>query len=175
MVLLAPTSVNYSGTSASIGMNGSVEFTAITSLTLNGVFSADYENYVLDVAMLSSADYLVQMQLVASGAVANGSNYDLASSAIYGSTLSSTASQGNTYGYLILPDTIWSGSHIDVYSPYMERATAFRSVSVNGKNTVNIYDYAWHHTLSASYDGFKVTPAAGQVTGSISVYGLVGA
>ena len=175
MVLVAPTSIDYSGTSASIGTNGSVEFTAVTSLTLNGVFSADYENYVLDVAMLSSSNYVAQMQLVDSGGVADGTDYSTALATVSGSILGASATQTNTTGFLILPDTTWSWSKVDVYSPYLERATAFRSVSVNGKNTVNIYDYACHHALYNSYDGIKVTPAVGEATGSISVYGLVGA
>ena len=47
MVLLKPTSIAHSGTSASIGANGQVTFTAVTSLSLNGVFSADFDNFLL--------------------------------------------------------------------------------------------------------------------------------
>jgi len=47
LVVMTPSSIAYSGTSASINADGSVDFSAVTELRLNGVFTSDYDNYMV--------------------------------------------------------------------------------------------------------------------------------
>ena len=56
MVLMKPTSIAHSGTSATLGANGQVTFTAVTSLSLNGCFTAGFDNYVVSVRGTSSTN-----------------------------------------------------------------------------------------------------------------------
>jgi hypothetical protein len=47
LVSMTPSSIAHSGTSASINADGGVDFTAVTELSLNGVFTSDYDNYLI--------------------------------------------------------------------------------------------------------------------------------
>ena len=44
---ISPSSLTYSGTTASISGSGTVDFTSCSSLTLNGVFSSTYRHYLI--------------------------------------------------------------------------------------------------------------------------------
>ena len=176
MVLLAPTSIAHSGTSASIGTNGQVTFTAVTSLSLNGVFSATYDNYVLSIRSLASADTNVNIlcRLRASGSDASGSNYvhqyiEATSTSVSAAraTSQSSARIGQT------STTQRSGSTAHFYGPFLAQPTAFRSVTVGGLDSAYIQDQASTHSLSTSYDGFTILlSGSNNITGAVQVYGV---
>jgi len=67
------------------------------------------------------------------------------------------------------------GSTISFYGPYLVQPTAVRSVIVDDTSGAAITDVAGTHNQSVSYDGFNIFPASNNMTGLISVYGLVGA
>lgn len=179
MVLVAPTSIAYTGTSASIGANGTVTFSAITSLSLNGVFTASYSNYVIvigDSYTLDGQD--VDFRLRASGTNATGANYSRQKLSADNSTIS---------GFRYTNDTIWAnafsgtqrnGSTTHLYGPFLSQPTAYRNITVGqytGAEAV-IQDWVGTHSLSSSYDGFSlITTSTYTLTGTLSVYGLVGA
>jgi len=53
LVTMPPTSIDHVGTSASINANGGVDFEGVTSLSLNGVFTGDYDNYLMIVGAIN--------------------------------------------------------------------------------------------------------------------------
>jgi len=176
MVLLAPTSIAYTGTSASIGANGSVEFTACSSLSLNGMFSADYDNYMVLVRHVSSTDTALFARYRASGVNADAANYTDQSLDAFGSTVSavrSTSQTGARYG--VLSSSQRGGDTIYVYGPALAQPTASRNVNAGAQSNAYIGDRAAIHSLSTAYDGLTLFPASGTFDGLVSVYGLVGA
>lgn len=177
MVLLTPTSIAYSGTSATVGANGSVEFSACTSLSLNGVFSADYDNYMIVFAGDSSA--------TTDGAIrwrASGTDNSTASSYVRqylyadGSLLGAARDTLDYARIIGLKASTEVGISIFVYGPHLAQPTAYRTVQQTAFTSgVGILDIAGTHNQSTSYDGFTVYPLSGNVSGLVSVYGLVGA
>ena len=173
MVLLTPTSITHSGTSASIGANGQVTFTAVTSLSLNGVFSADFDNYVVSYRGTSSTAPSLDSRLRASGTDASGSNYTyqrlLASSTTVAAARTSSTSvlrlgeseNGNENGHTVF-----------IYGPFLAQPTAARSVTMHAESGARISDYAGTHSLSTSYDGITIFPTGGNLTGKLQVYGV---
>lgn len=174
MVLIKPTSIAHSGTSASIGANGQVTFTAVTSLSLNGVFSADFDNYVLAIrGTVSASTVTIRARMRASGTDATGTNYtdqglDVDSTTVTGfrSSSQAQASVGP------ISATQRTGNFISVYGPFLAQPTAFRTVSASGQNSAQITDYASTHSLSTSYDGITLFPSSNNITGQVSVYGV---
>ena len=181
MVLLTPTSIAYTGTSASIGTNGSVEFTAVSSLSLNGVFDATYDNYMIVLKSLYSTtggDF-IDFRLRASGTDnTTASSYvtqylDANSTTVSGARVTSNLGYfgyaRGTAGGLIGGETGY------VYGPYLAQPTAWRVVDTSPLSDAFIRDTAGTHNQSASYDGATFSVASNSISGSLSVYGLVGA
>lgn len=77
MVLMKPTSIAHSGTSATLGANGQVTFSGVSTLNVNGVFTADFDNYIISLRGIwdGSGGISANLTLRASGTDESGSNY----------------------------------------------------------------------------------------------------
>lgn len=175
--LVTPTSIAYAGTSATISANGSVSFSGLSSLSLNGVFTADYDNYQIIwwwVPNNLGADAL-QMRLRASGSDNAG-----ASSYKYTEILARNTTIG---GGGLATTNLWrvslggtsstrSGYFMNIYSPYLSQPTAFTDFGVDTYQVAEIDDFAGIHDETAAYDGFTIFPTTGPTSGRIAVYGM---
>ncbi len=174
MVLLTPTSIAHSGTSASIGANGQVTFTAVTSLSLNGVFSAAYDNYVISMRTVASGDSRVDARLRLSGTDASGSNYTTQYIFAGSTTVDANRYTSETYFRAMhySSATTRSGVNVMLYGPYLAQPTAHRTLSVYGDSSGTIDDRAGTHSLSTSYDGITFIPLTNNISGALQVYGV---
>lgn len=169
-----------SGSSATINTNGSVSFSACISLSLNDVFTTTYENYML-VASFSAAtsDEAVRFRLRAAGADNTATaNYNACSLTLAGT--SETVANITTGGYLFAGGvavtglgTMAGGTVVYVYKPNATTPTAVRSISMDRRSTITIFESAGNFELTNQFDGFTIYPASGNFTGLICVYGLV--
>ena len=178
MVLLTPTSIAYSGTSASIGANGSVEFSAVSQLRLNGVFSADYDNYLVaqrQVYSTTTANILYVRFSVGGTDNSTASSYVQQNLNANGTTVSAIRNTADIGRISLVDGDANDGFVANVYGPYLAQPTAWRSIICGGSDGARFYDYAGTHNQSTSYDGFNITVDTGSVSGLVSVYGLVGA
>jgi hypothetical protein len=171
MVLIKPTSIANSGGSASIGENGQVTFSSITSLSLNGIFSSSFDNYMLSSRMTGTSAFYARYRLRASGtdnSTASSYRYELmiANGSTPGAE-TSTMDQG-TLGYFT--GTQRGGFNATFYGPYLPQTTAARSTVVSDLSSALLLDYASTHNQSNSYDGLTIS--GGTMTGAIQVYGL---
>jgi len=172
--LITPTSIAHSSGSASINAGGSVTFSAVTSLSLNGVFSSTYDNYVIDIRHISSlSDRGVSIRWRVSGVDDTGSNYARQRINALSTTVSASRSTGATSADFIYTDNSQrSGTTSYVYGPFLSQPTAHRSCNALGLGGASLMDVAATHSLSTSYDGFTLSPTTGNFTGLIKVYGL---
>ena len=178
--LITPTSIASTGTgnSSSISANGSVTFSSCATLSLNGVFSADYDNYMI--VLRHTDDGNTGLRLRASGTDNSTSNsYVSQLLNATGTTVSGSRATTNhayaAYGLSTTPN----GNVISMYGPHLSQPTAARSVNVNDDVDARIVDWAWTHNQSTSYDGFTLICTAiivgsGSVTmsGRVAVYGM---
>jgi len=174
MVLVSPTSITHSGTSATLGANGQVTFTAVTSLSLNGCFTAGFDNYVVSVRGTSSTNTNLYYRLRASGSDASGSNYTVQELVAESTAVSAAryTSQTQANNFLFGP-SLQNGDGLYFYGPFLAQPTASRVVSVGESGGARIIEYAVTHSLSTSYDGFTfLTNSAATVTGALQVYGV---
>jgi hypothetical protein len=168
LVVMTPTSVAYSGTSASINADGSVVFSACTSLSLNGVFTSDYDNYMVSLRNTSTSNINMLLRFRVSGAdssssytyqrlyannTSRGGGYNTSSSAFFSYT--DAASENALTAYF--------------YGPHLVQPTALRTVTVS---SAYIEDYANTHGVSVSYDGFTLFLTYLNFSGLITVFGL---
>jgi hypothetical protein len=176
MVLLTPTSIAYTGTSASIGANGSVEFTAITNLELRGVFSADYDNYMVVIWWSASGITTVRNRFMSGTTPASGTDYVIQTLAASSTTITGARYTSETAGVFGRGNsTQRNGVIANIYGPYLAQPTAQRTVGVDSTSSAQLQDDAGTHSLSTSYDGLNIFPFSNNMTGLVSVFGLVGA
>jgi hypothetical protein len=171
--LITPTSivVTGSGSSATINAGGSVTFTTAATLSLNGVFTSDYDNYVIDMRGSGTTEANTQIRLRLAGTDSStGYTYQQLfadATSVTGSRFTSTAPFS---GYISAVQR--SGDNIYIYGPALAQPTAGRNVNAAGRSSAAIVDYAWTHSVSTAYDGLTLFPQAGSSTGLIKVYGL---
>lgn len=175
LVVMTPSSIAYSGTSASVNADGSVTFSACTSLSLNGVFTSDYDNYMIVTRFSNdSSDVNVAIRLRSGGADETGSNYTY-QVLVAGST--TVVGARGTTSYMIVGNSSndqRDGAEMVVYGPALAQPTALRSTSVTGFTNAEIYAHANTHSLSTSYDGFTFfrASALGALSGLLTVFGF---
>jgi len=172
LISMTPTSIAHSGTSATINSDGGVDFSAVTSLSLNGVFTGDYDNYLMVMGgTLASANAFVTARLRASGSDASGTNYTR--QRIYATGSTAAGSRETSQDSIFV--SIWhsnlpNGFHLHLYGPALAQPTAMRSVGVQSDSSAYLIDTANTHSLSTSYDGITMICATA-ITGTIHVFG----
>jgi hypothetical protein len=177
LILLTPTSIAYTGTSATISANGSVSFSAVSSLSLNGVFSADYDNYMIvsdNTNSDTTTSHIFTYHLRSSGTDASTANYTYQRLDANGTTVSGARSASQTYGwYGAAGYGAYLGNIFHLYGPHLAQPTASRNISTAMSSLgVLIVDVATTHSLSTSYDGITFSIVSGNVTGRVAVYGM---
>lgn len=175
LTLITPTSTANSGGSVSTS-GGAVTFTGVTSVSLNGVFTSTYTNYlIITDSIFGSGNADITMRMRASGSDTT-SNYDIMLwDKPFASTVSTPVSIGTTtFGSAnwYMSDTTntlgYNYTNITLSSPQKTISTTFTAsaVSRSGYQTIGgkLND-------STSYDGFTFTASANNFDGIIRVYG----
>lgn len=177
--LITPTSIVSTGTgnSSSINANGSVTFSTCATLSLNGVFSADYDNYMIVMRHVGSdaSAFNVDLRLRLSGTDANGSNYTTQGLGATGTTVDGGGGRSSNLTLARISstnNTLRSGLVLHVYGPNLAQPTAFRSLTVEGYDNARIIDYAGTHSVSTGYDGLTLSRPVGSFSGLVGVYGM---
>lgn len=172
LISMTPTSIAYSGTSASINADGGVDFSAVTSLSLNGVFTSDIDNYLIVVEAACSGNDTIYYRLRASGADNSTSSAYVTQVLYAGSTTVSGARDTQNYGSLgYFSSTTRNGFSAAIYAPFIAQPTAVRSVGVSGYVSAYVDDRASTHNQSTAYDGITIYPGSTNITGSVHVLG----
>ena len=174
LVVMTPSSIAYSGTSASINADGSVVFSACTSLSLNGVFTGDYDNYMVAIRGVNT----VNSNLLGRYRVGGTDNSTASSYVTQRLRASGTTVVGDrettdkiTRIAELYATTNW-GVNAYFFGPYLTQPTAHRTVSVADGGNANLNDYASTHNQSTSYDGITFYGDGGTFTGLLTVFGF---
>jgi hypothetical protein len=171
LVVMTPTSISYTGTSASINADGSVDFSAVSNITLNGIFTSDYDNYMLTARLTSTNNQSVTAQLTLAGTPAN-SGYAIQWIAAQGTTVSANRVTSSSATYIGSIATIPGGLSCYFFGPFLAQPTAIRNVEIFGQNSAEMFDFASTHSTATSYDGLKMQTGTGTMTGLLTVFGF---
>jgi hypothetical protein len=172
LVIMTPTSIAHSGTSASINADGGVDFTAVTELSLNGVFTSSFDNYLIVIRYVAaSGDPRTRLRLRTAGSDASGSNYVRQVVDANGSSVTAARATESAATIGEFSSTQRSGETVHMYGPFLAQPTAMRNVNSGGFTSARLTDNACTHSLSTSYDGFTFYPESSNMTGNIVVFG----
>lgn len=175
--IMRPTSIVVAGggsESASIRADGGVDFANATSLSLNGVFTADYDNYMISLRLTSSAGTTIRGRLRLSGTDATAGNYTRQTLNADGTTVNGARATSETgLGVADVYNTQRAGYTAYLYGPNLAQPTAYRMLSVSDYLSGTIFEQCGTHSLSTAYDGWTLyhVSAGPTITGMITVYG----
>jgi len=176
MMLIKPSSIAFtgSGSSAVINSTGSVSFEICESLSLNEVFSLDYDNYVIDLRCIVNINQEPSFRLRSSAGDNATTNSYVTERYFVSSTTFSASRFTSTLAILAASaQNTRDGHKIFVYGPALSEPTAGRVTSVAGGSSVFASDHVWTHNQALPYHGFTVFRGASQnLSGLIKVYGL---
>lgn len=170
-----------SATNGSVGANGVVTFSGVSSVSLNGCFTSSFENYKVmwKINSHSSLEPEIRMRFRTSGTDNSTSAYSYA--VIYAVRAPSSTGAASTIGaynttdmfmnqvyYSITP----SVAEINVYSPYAsEKTNLFASVSTASTGGIFVSSHSAVFNATTQFDGFSIYPNSGSFGGTIRVYG----
>ena len=176
LVPIVPSSVTAVGTSATVSTTGRVTMTTLTSITLNDVFSATYQSYlVIWEQNARSADGDVYLQFTTGGTASTG-NYN-GGVIITGGTVAGL-NQSNTTHNIVHTNTASGGFSMNVYYPandnvrtsFTANSYAWQTTAANNKNLIT----GGFQNSTTAHDGFKITAAGGASwSGGVSVFGYI--
>lgn len=176
LVSMTPSSVSHTGTSASINADGGVDFSAVTVVSLNGVFTSAFDHYVMSMWFSSNTNNaMIYARLRASGSDATGTNVTVQRVSITATSvnpLERVTSQTYLYiGRQANPE--YNGLQLHLYRPAIATPTVARGTCVSGVSGGVIEDNVNHHSLSTAYDGISILTdnVSRELTGNVHVFG----
>lgn len=170
---MTPTSVSGSGASITSG-KGQISLNACAAVTINGVFTADFENYLL-VARLSFTGGDTYIQLTASGTATAGTAYNWSMMQAYsgaGVTTTRTANTGSVT-FMSNGNGVYQSATSDIFAPQLAQVTMFQTANLRNDGAYTVpanYLFYGNCNNTTQYDGIKIT-GGGNMTGTISIYG----
>ena len=173
LISMTPTSIAHAGTSATINSDGGVDFSAVTSLSLDGVFTSDHDNYlVVTNFVTSSISFLGRLRLRDSGSD-NTANYAFQYLNVSETVINGTRSTSQNFSYFHLGGDYMSGVTAHFYGPALAQPTAWRTITSKGDSVApsQLFDSANTHSASTSFDGFTIYHNTHNFTGNIHVFG----
>lgn len=177
LIPITPTSVSSTGTgnSSAIEPDGSVSFTTCNTLSVDGVFSSSYENYMVvmrSVGSVAFTPFWVRFRVSGSdNSTANSYvNQFISVSSTSVSGDRQTADRGRVS---TTSSTRRSGSTTYFYGPFLTSPTAWASRNMDSQSGAAILDIGGTHNQSTSYDGFTfVNDSTNTFSGLLTVFGF---
>jgi len=142
----------------------------VSSVTVTGAFSADYDNYriIYSGGVSSAAVTNLALKL---GASATGYYSSTFYAAVGSATVSNAGvNNGGSWTYGGLATTTSTSMDFDLMNPFLAKTTVFANGTYTDTTTFGTTNGV--HSVATSYADFTVTPGSGTLTGgTIRVYG----
>jgi hypothetical protein len=152
---------------------GGATFSAVSSISINDVFSATYANYMIIGSGITGGTDNVQarFRLRASGADNTDSNYTAQRLTANDDSSFPAKDSSDSKFRTVAMNT--QGVHFQVHfiNPFASTNTGYLSFG-NGGFTASLYSHTGNFIGSNSFTGFTFFPDSGTATGTIRVYGL---
>ena len=166
LVLIKPGSV-VNGTDNG---NGVISFTSASSMSLNDVFTSNYDKYRIIVTYQLSGSFALQMRLRASGTDDSASNYAFNISAVNSDNRHAVVGNGTSFAFQFDGSGSYNYYIFDLLNPYLTKNT-FINGNIWYDNVTTIFGGCKQTTTS--YDGITFFPSGGSLNavGEVQVYG----
>lgn len=172
--IIAPT-IRASGGAATSNTLGTVSFTNVSSIALDGVITSAYKNYkILFDVDSSSATVAVNFRYTTSGVATSTSDW-WTSGAYWGIAGAGTSTAVGGAADVAVNVILGSG--------YNNKASFSEITLTNNRLMCNYSGFPngsggslsygnWNAVPPHNFDGFRLTPTSGTMTGTVSIYGI---
>ena len=172
--LLVPGSIAVGSGSGSVSASGTISLTASSSVSINDVFSASYDNYLVKITIKivggSGGDINLRMRV--SGTDNSSANYNEQYFAADGASGSFSRTTGATVGNSMRVENNQQQScELLLGSPFLTEPTQWEFKQVLNHTSPQTRIRSGFHNVSTSYTGFTLT-APSNMTGTVQVYGF---
>lgn len=175
LIPVIPTSVTISGGTTTMTAVGAVSVATSAYVSLNGVFTSAYNKYlvILSGFACSTVSSNCQLRFRAAGADNLSASYAYAGiQNIYGSASSGIGSGGATSFLLGNFGTAQATSTvIEIQNPNLPLLTGIHSQHQGFNGNYQSVQNGGCFNATNQFDGFTIFPAAGNITGTVQVFG----
>jgi hypothetical protein len=172
---IVPSSVAVGSGTGSANTLGTVTFSGCSSVSLNGIFSATYDNYQIVANFVGSTGIGVGMRIRNAGTDETGSYY-------YFNRIFMQSGSTSITGYAGDPQTRMTIGEANIGNTIIEILIANPATSKTKNLIVNMNGHAATESYlgyasgfvdrTTAYDGLTILPDTGTITGTIRVYGF---
>ena len=155
-----------------IDLISTTSFSAVTSLSLNNVFSATYENYRVVINHLPTIVQDSTIRLRVAGADnSTASSYVIQRLVATGTTVAGVRTTDSSWAAWQQNTTRYNTTVMEFYRPFLAQTTNIQSFVTSSELSAYLAFYVGTHNQATSYDGITLFSTSGTMTGSVSVYG----
>jgi hypothetical protein len=175
MKLLTPTSIAIGSGSGSVGSTGTVTVSAASSVSLNGVFTSTYNNYLVLFGLTGSTAIDLLARLRASGTDNSSANYGR--QLIFGDSSLGASTTGSATSWNLgqLYDSDGKRTVLDLMVKDPASSSIYTTGRADSISGANGSPYAlkslFGTTVTTAYDGISFIASSGTISGAVSVYG----
>lgn len=173
LIKIVPTSVAVGSGSGSVDVNGNVTFSGATTISLNGCFTANYDNYKIIINPTSGGSYTT-FRLRQSGSDDSLASYEYAVFSIYSAPGSGVNQYSGNANQAEINQTN-APTEITLYNPYLATNTRwnFNSSANYSTGGAGAQLGGGYKKDTKQYDGFTYIHgnASTSFSGTIRVYG----
>jgi hypothetical protein len=170
LAIVSPSTIANSGGTSSLS-GGAVTFTGVSSISLNGVFSAAYDNYRIILEGVAASALSMKARMRAAGTDnTTASSYNRQRTFSYlGTTVGASNDTDNIFPDLVpLTTTAYGIYSMDIFRPFLAVDTVLSGI---GGESTNYNTHVARHNQSTSYDGISFITSTSTMTGKLRVYG----
>lgn len=164
-----------SGGPSGLTLINSTAFTTQSSVSINDVFSATYDNYLVQIATTGSTTTTgVDMRLRVGGVDNTSGNYNRSSIFQSSTTITGQIQSAQTSFNAVVNavSTERAFAQMTVINPFATQFTGLINDQVeNLSSGIVQYRRTYGTTVTTSYTGFTFYPGTGTITGKVSTYG----
>ena len=150
-------------------------FSGVASQSVNDVFSATYDNYVIKAKTTGSTNANANLRFRVGGVDASGANYETNYLVANGTSVSGARATTDTSAIDMILSNVSTTNYarvVEILNPFATVPTSwFNAGASDSGGSIAWISYAGRHTLSTSYTGFTIIAQTGTISGSVSVYG----
>jgi hypothetical protein len=179
LTLLIPSSVAVGSGTGTVSATGTVDFSGASSVSINDVFSATYNNYkVLLRLTAASEDLTPSLRFRVSGADNSTANYSRTAffAGSDGTSGTNNTSGATSYGLGTFDTTVPTYHLHDmlISLPFATDYTILTNLSTTRNGSANNFVNAESCFFNAttSFTGFSIIASTGNFTGSVSIFGI---
>jgi hypothetical protein len=170
--LITPTSIAVTGGSGSISSSGAVSFTSASTISLNDVFSATYDNYVLSTNLIMSTLSGIRIRYRVAGADNTTSNYNQQTNEVNNTAVNVERQTGITIHDLTYRSGNTQSGIVNIFNPFATTKTLATTNFATVQTDTPFNNFAMlNFGATTSFTGCSLIAINGNITGTISVYG----